>query len=274
MKKITFTLIISLLFTKAFACSCTVPKPALEFYSAQYVFEGKVISKVYASDSLNYTVTFDISKHYKNGSKPKTLEFTFKSEGKYTGEWTSCDWNVNIDDTWLVYAEIYKDKLTFGYYCSNSKPLDNRVISESEQLVLENGNSFKIENYIYGYEHGFNDTKPITNVDSILKKGKIKKYEKPHSYLRLLINDKGLLQTVTINTNYYQVQRDSIFNLPKSLNTVNSKPLTEFQKDAIELVSQISKWEIMRHKDSNIAVNYIRGISISFDEKTGKWKYE
>ncbi|WP_267154317.1 hypothetical protein [Xanthomarina sp. F2636L] len=53
-----------------------------------------------------------------------------------------------------------------------------------------------------------------------------------------------------------------------------SKPLTEFQKDAIELVSKISKWEIKRHKETNIPVTNMRGFSIAFDNETQKWKYE
>ena len=104
MKKTIFLVVLIFSFFKTNACSCDIPKPILEFESAEYVFEGKVISKIYAKDSLTYTVTFDITKHYKNSDYPKTLELKFKSEEKYTGEWTSCDWNVNKNENWLVYA--------------------------------------------------------------------------------------------------------------------------------------------------------------------------
>ena len=194
MKKIIATLLLTLSFAKAFACSCEVSKPALEFYSAEYVFEGKAVSKVYASDALTYTITFNILKHYKNGNQPKTLDFTIKSEGEYTGEWTSCDWNVELGENWLVYARFRNNKLTFEYYCSNSRPLDKKIISEKEQSVLDNGNAFKLENYIYFVENNFNYTVPITNVDSVLKLGNIKNYEKPHTFLKLLIDDKGYLK--------------------------------------------------------------------------------
>jgi hypothetical protein len=273
MKKITATLILTLIFAKTFACSCVVPKPILEFYSAEYVFEGKAISKIYASDSLTYTITFDISKHYKNGDNPKTLEFTLKSEGKYTGVFTSCDWNVKKDENWLVYARFRNDKLTFGFHCSNSRPIDKRIISKKEQRVLENGNSFKLENYIYFLEKDFNYPEPITNIDSILKLGKIKNYKKPHSFLKLLIDKNGNLIYATTNRGY-KTDIDSIFNLPTKFEVSTLKPLTEFQKDAIELVSKISKWEIKRHKETNIPVTNMRGFSISFDNETKKWKYE
>ncbi|SEA71524.1 hypothetical protein [Bizionia paragorgiae] len=273
MKKIITTLILILFFTKTFACSCEVPKPALEFYSAEYVFEGRAVSKVYASDSLTYTISFDILKHYKNGDNPKTLDFTLKSEGEYTGQITSCDWNVEIGENWLVYARFRKDKLTFGYYCSNSRPIDKRTFSEKEQKVLDNGNSFKLDNYIYFVENNFNYPQPITNVDSILKLGKIKKYEKPHSFLRLLIDENGNLIYVTTNRGY-KLEIDSNFNLPTKFEVSISKPLTEFQKDAIELVSKITKWEIKRHNESNIPVTSMRGFNISFDNETHKWQYK
>lgn len=273
MKKIITTLILILIFTKAFSCDCEVPKPALEFFSAEYVFEGKAISKIYSSDSLTYKITFDILRHYKKGNEPKTLEFTLNSEGEYTGIWTSCDWNVEIGENWLVYANRRNNKLTFGYFCSNSKQIDKRIISEKEQRALNNGNSFRLENYIYFVENNFNYTKPITNVDSILKLGKIKIYEKPHTFLRLLIDDKGQLKKVTTNSGY-EIKTDTLFNLTTEFNISIKKPLTEFQKDAMGLVSKISKWEIKRHKESNIPVNYIRGFSIAFDNETQKWKYE
>lgn len=273
MKKIIATLILTLFFTRAFSCDCDVPKPALDFFSAEYVFEGKAVSKVYSSDSLTYKITFDISKHYKKGNEPKTLEFTLNSEGLYTGIWTSCDWNVTIGENWLVYAKRRNNKLTFGYFCSNSRPIDKRIISEKEKRVLDNGNSFKLENYIYFVENDFNYPNPLTNIDSILNLGKIKHYEKPHTFLRLLIDDKGQLKKVTTNRDF-EIKTDTLFNLPTEFNISIKKPLTEFQKDAIELVSKISKWQIKRHKESNIPVNSIRGFSITFDNETQKWKYE
>lgn len=274
MKKRIITILTILFSTFTFACSCDIPKPILEFQSAEYVFQGKVISKIYAKDSLTYTVTFKISKHYKKSDNPATLEFTFKSEEKYTGEWTSCDWAVNNDENWLVYADYWNEKLTFGYFCSNSKPLERKSISQNEQKILDNGNSFKLENYIYEIEYGFiYKKKPISNIDSVLKTGKNKNYEKPYTWLKLYIDKKGNLNTVTTN-NGFVFKRDSIFNLITELKINLRKPLTEFEKDAIELVKKVPKWEIKKHKKKNIPVPYIRHLSIEYDKEKKEWKYE
>lgn len=273
MKKITVTLILTMIFLKAYACSCDVPKPIMEFYSAEYVFEGKVVSKVYASDSLTYTISFDISKHYKNGDNPKTLEFVLKSEAKYTGVWTSCDWNVKKDENWLVYARIRNDKLTFGFHCSNSKPLGKRIISTKEQKVLDNGNSFELENYIYRFEHNFNFTKPISNIDSVFKLGKTKDYERTYTVLNLFIDKKGNLISVA-NRFGYHYEIDPTFNLPTEFKTKFDKPIPEFEKDAIELVENIRKWEIKRHDKTNIPVHYVRSLIITYDKEKKEWSYE
>lgn len=89
MKKRILTILTILISALTFACSCDEMNPIIEYYSQEYVFAGKIISKFYAKDSLTYKVTFDILKHYKNGDFPKTLEFDVTAEGEYTGEWTS-----------------------------------------------------------------------------------------------------------------------------------------------------------------------------------------
>lgn len=273
MKKRILTILTILISALTFACDCDDINPILEFYSSEYVFEGKIISKVYANDSLTYKVTFDISKHYKKGDLPKTLEFDVTAEGKYTGQWTSCDWRANKNQTWLVYAYKYKGNLTFSGMCSNSKVIDYRPISLREQKMLDNGNSFELENYIYQFEHNFNYTKPISNIDSILKTGKIKDYERPFTWLKLYIDKNGNLNSVTTHIGY-QIKTDSIFNLPTEFKIKLRKPLTEFEKDAIELVKRIPKWEIKKHKKTNIAVPYIRHLTIEFDKEKKEWKYE
>ncbi|MEJ8757392.1 hypothetical protein WG947_10315 [Pontibacter sp. H259] len=119
MKKLLLLLL--LLPSYTFACDCDPPSVALEFVHAKYVFWGTVVEKEYARDSLTYTVTFTIDRHFKkNKDKPKTLKFTEKSEGKITGHYTSCDYSVNKGEKWLVYANNYKDALVFDDICSNS----------------------------------------------------------------------------------------------------------------------------------------------------------
>ncbi len=273
MKKRILTILTLLISALTFACSCDEINPIIEYYSSEYVFEGKIISKVYAKDSLTYKVTFDISKHYKNGDFPKTLEFDVTAEGEYTGEWTSCDWNAKKNQNWLVYAYKYNGNLTFSGICSNSKVTDYRTIGLREQKMLDNGNSFKIENYIFEYESGFNYCKNITDINSILEKGKIKDYKKQTTLLNVSIDSNGKLKSVTRQRELIR-KKDSIFNLTIEIGDANRKPITEYEKDAIELIGQVKKWEIKKHEQTGINVPYIRHIWIYYDLKTNKWSYE
>lgn len=279
MKKQILTIFTILVSTFIFACDCSETNPIMEFYSSEYVFEGKIVSKVYAKDSLTYKITFDISKHYKNGDLPKKLEFEvfskgrFNSEGKYIGIGSDCDPYPEKGEVWLVYTSRYKGKFCFPNICSNSKNIDYRQIGKNEQKILDNGNSFELKNYIYLSEHGFNYTKPISNIDSILKTGKIKDYKKPFTWLKLYIDKNGKLNSVT--THYgYQIKTDSIFNLPTEFKIKLRKPLSEFEKDVIELVKKIQKWEMKKHRKTNISVPYIRHLTIEFDKEKKEWKYE
>jgi hypothetical protein len=235
------------------ACSCETPKPIIEFESSEFVFEGKVISKVYAKDSLTYTVTFDIKKHYKKSDRPKTLEFKFKSEGKYTGEWTSCDWNVNKSEKWLVYAYYWKNKLTFDYYCSNSKPIGKRIISKREQKTLENGNEFEIDKYTFTNLDGhFTNAKPKINLDSILRYYKNKNYGEKYKENRVDIvvdiDKKGNLISANLTSKEHMIVEnneviDSIYNLNKPTNIEVRKPKTNFEVDILKIVKDLKIWE-------------------------------
>lgn len=273
MKKRILTILTLLISGLTFACSCDEINPIIEYYSSEYVFEGKIISKIYSKDSLTYKVTFDISKHYKNGDFPKTLEFDVTAEGEYTGEWTSCDWNAKKNQNWLVYVFKYKGKLTFSGICSNSKVTDYRPIGLREQKILDNGNSFKIENYIFEYESGFNYCENITDINSILEKGKIKDYKKQTTLLNVSIDSNGNLKSVTRQRELIR-KKDSIFNLTIEIGDANRKPITEFEKDAIELIGQVKKWEIKKHEQTGINVPYIRHIWVYYDLKTNKWSHE
>lgn len=273
MKKRILTILTILISAMTFACDCNEINPIIEYYSSEYVFEGKIISKVYAKDSLTYKVTFDISKHYKNGDFPETLEFDVTAEGEYTGQWTSCDWSAKKNQNWLVYAYKYKGNLTFSGMCSNSKVTDNRPIGLREQKMLDNGNSFKIENYIFEYESGFNYCENITDINSILEKGKIKEYKTQTTLLNVSIDSNGNLKSVTRQRELIR-KKDSIFNLTLEIIDANIKPITEFEKDAIELIGQVKKWEIKKHEQTGINVPYIRHIWIYYDLKTNKWSYE
>ena len=142
MKKLILTIFASLISVLSFACDCIDINPILEFYSSEYVFEGKIISKVYAKDSLTYKVTFDIYKHYKNGDSPKILDFDVTTEGKYTGQWNSCEWSAEKNENWLVYAY-----LAVGYKSSicSYPTLDSAVLP-----VIDN-----VEDFLFNSIHQY-----------------------------------------------------------------------------------------------------------------------
>jgi len=236
MKKITLLFILFISF-KGLSCSCDSVNPIIEFYQSKYVFEGTIISKIYAKDSLTYNVIFDISKHYKNGDNPKNMEFTIDTAGEFTGKWSSCDWIARKGEKWLVYAYEYNNKIVFSGMCSNSKVINERKIIAYEQEKLDNGNSFRLQNYIYNNENCFNGTQAITNIEKILKNGKIKDYEKPYAWLYLFVNEKGKLKSVTLHNNYFP-KTDTIFNLASQFNIKLRKPLSLFEKEAIRLAKK------------------------------------
>jgi len=255
--KTRLILIICFLATfSSFACICDNPKPAIEFYNSDYVFEGKVIEKLYASDSLTYTVTFEISKHYKNGDNPKFLKFQLLSEGEITGKFTSCDWNVENGESWLIYATKNNEKFNFSYYCSNSKPINSRKIRLEEQKVLDNGNELDLKRYRFN----FNNAKSLTNIDSILKKHKTKKFP-PNSYAPILIDvdENGKLTQANLfpRKNYKKEIIDTIFGL-NLLQNKYEEPLSDFQKLALEITRNINQWQKYYYLDLKYSVKYRR----------------
>jgi len=253
MKRSIILVIFIFSFFKANACSCDIPKAIVEFQSSKYVFEGKVISKVYAKDSLTYTITFGILKHYKGSENPKTLKFTLKSEGKYTAEWTSCDWNVNKNENWLVYAYYWKNKLNFSYNCSNSKLIKKRVISESELNILNKANGFEIDKYTFtNLDGSFTNAKPKINLDSILRNHRNKKYGKKHNDKRVDIvvdidKNGNLISANLTSKEHMTVENneiiDSIYNLNKPKNVEIRKAETNFEKDILKIVKNLKVWE-------------------------------
>lgn len=271
MKK--YVLLIVFFSVKALACDCDAPTPVLEFHDAKYVFEGVIKTKEYAKDFQTYTITFDVDKHYKDGLEPEYMEFTLPSEETYTDKTTSCDWSVNAGERWLVYAKEREGNLVFGYYCSNSKRLDYRKINDKEQKVLNHGNDFKLDQYIYESQHGFTKPKPISNIDAIIKNAKNKDYKSSFTVVKMYIDKRGDLQFVSGSGDFFY-EKDSVFNLPKKFIKNEFRPSSEFEKEAISLVKKLPKWEIKYHKKTKIPVAYIQNIILQYDKVRKKWTYE
>lgn len=272
MKKILIIIAILFNYYSVLACDCEQPKTILEFYDSEYVFEGKVINKTYSDDSLMYNITVKVLKHYKENSHyPNIFNFEFKSE--FNSTVTSCDSHISNNDELLIYAKKLNNKLYFNLKCSNSKKLNSKELTTSELNILENGNDFKLSNYIYQNESYFNYVRPITDIDLILNKSVDKSYKNSFIILKLLINDKGNLERIAKADNLHLIE-DSIYKIPKTYKIDASIINTEFEKDAISFAEQINEWEIKRHYKTNIAVSYIKNIILTFNNDSKKWEYE
>lgn len=240
------------------ACSCDPPKPAIEFYLSEYVFEGTVISKAYPADSLTYTVTFEILKHYKQGDAPKQLDFTFKSEGRYHGEITSCDWDVNMSEKWLIYAYRNKGKLVFEYMCGNSKPLGIKEIYPAEQKVLDFGNDFDPSKYIFTRFDGINIySNPLNSIDYLLKKHQYTMNTPTRVEIMVDVNEKGQLISANLTSKQLQIS-DPVFNLIVSEKVTFTKPANQPAKNFLKIVRALKTWQVAFIPHSTTAIKYRR----------------
>jgi hypothetical protein len=258
------------------ACVCNVPNMFLEFYASKYVFYGEIISKTYPKDSLTYTFTFKIEKHFKDGDQPQTLSFTWPSEPRYRDNvYTSCDYDVNIGNKLLVFANDKNGKLNFGLNCSNST---FNGLSISDVAKLTHANQFNILNYHINFNYIlFNDTHPITNIDSLIKPYKNKNYEdiKEGVIIMLDVDTNGNVTKSNFwGTTASQFNNsDSNVSLYDIINKEYRKPVNDFEIDALDIAKSIKKWEVMRFKNGNSPVNSRQYISFSIDKNHNiKWK--
>jgi len=88
-----------------------------------------------------------------------------------------------------------------------------------------------------------------------------------------LLTSNGNLKSITRQKELL-TKKDSIFNLTTEIGDANRKPITEFEKDAIELISKVKKWEIKKHLKTGVKVPYLRHIWVDYDLKSNKWSYE
>ena len=248
---------------KSFACSCETPKPAIEFYESTYVFEGEVIDKVYASDSLTNIITFEISKHYKVGDYPKQLKFQLNSEEEVTGLYSSCYWTAEKGEKWLVYAKEIDGELKFHFYCSNSKPLERLKIYPTEQKVLNNGNNLDLTNYRYNHSGD-----PISSIDSLQKLYEKYKFDPSNfAFIWVDVNENGRLERANLvprNERKFEII-DTIFDMNKFKNEPQ-KPRTKFEEIAVEIANKIKTWEKYYILDLKIPVKYRSGILIEVNK--------
>jgi hypothetical protein len=274
MKKTYFLLIVFFIFLKSYSCDCNKKSFIEDFTTSEYVFEGIVTSKIYSKDFLNYTITFSIYKHYKISDYPKKISFTFPAEFKYTHYLTSCDFHVNLKEKWLVYAKkSYNGKLYFDINCSDSQRLLNKPLNILYKRRLEFGNTLKIDDFLYQNDFKTNYYSSISSLDSIFIKGNKKEYKDKMVLFSLLIDTNGKLKFVGDSRKVIAIY-DSIFKFQKGIKIDSTFEPTEFQKDAINLINKVEKWDVRKHPFSNIPLSYLQYIWIEYDYKNKKWTYE
>jgi len=250
------------------ACVCDVPNIFLEFYASKYVFYGEIISKTYPKDSLTYTFTFKIEKHFKDGDRPENLTFTWPSEPKYRDKvYSDCDYEVNIGDKLLVFAQNKNGKLNFGLNCSNS----SKGLSLRSPESLKNAPRFKVLNYHLNFDYYFfNQTKPITNIDSIMTPFKSNKYSniKEGVIIMFDVDTNGLVSKSNIwVTNGFELNKiDSLVGTFDIINKEYRLPENNLEKDALDISKKIKKWQIMRFKQGGMAVNSRQYLMFSVDK--------
>ncbi|WP_397364260.1 hypothetical protein [Olleya sp. R77988] len=267
-------LIILFLFVtvKSYACDCKTPKTALEFFESEYVFKGKVTEKTYSNDLSTYTIKIDVLVHYKKSdSIPNHFYFTFNSI--HNLEKTSCDFFIDKYEELLIYGKNNDNKLSFNLFCSNTKIITNKEINEKELLVLQNGNDFNLNNYIFNNDtSGFSFSRPLINIDSILLNVNKASFNKTSFVIIMLdMDEKGnLLKTNLMPRNEtleFEI-KDSIFNLNIIKNKRYRKPENDFEKFALELIQIIKQWEPVIHQKSNLKVRFRKYVKLYFiDEK-------
>ena len=91
--------------------------------------------------------------------------------------------------------------------------------------------------------------------------------------MNVSIDSNGNLKSVTRQKELIRM-KDTIFNITTKIEDASKKPITEFEKDAIELIGNVKKWEIKKHEKTGINVPYLRHIWVYYDLKTNKWSYE
>lgn len=270
------TIVLFFFSIKASACYCEKPQFILEFYEAEYVFEGIITSEKETNDDLNYVVTFDIKKHYKKSNNlPKSLQFTLELKKMHDKPASCINRPIRLGEKWLVYA--YREKsneLKFNFCCSNTKAIYTKEsISEEEQRVLKNGNEFSLEKYIYEFQDNFSKTNLKEEIEIAIKSASIKNYKKTKTTLIIKISKEGKLEMITNDENYTIVV-DENFNLIKKILTTRKKELSNFDKEAITILRKINKWDIKYHKKSKIPVSYIKSVIFQYDKKNHTWSYE
>lgn len=254
MKQLLLALLLFPFYT--IACSCDPPPVALEFLRAKYIFWGSVIEKEYAADSLTYTATFKVDKSFKeNKENSQILTFTMAAEGEFTGSYSSCDFNVNKGENWLIYAYDYKGKLTFSYYCSNSKPYRSFTDVRKEELeIIEAGDRIDVNKIIFESTASrlwsmkeYEAPEPKIPFDSLLAQLDSKYYSGlgKADFENFIINvdTKGKLTVVAVHRKHKNWEIKRIYGVSYSVYTSLDSLNTTLQNEMIRKIKKSKTWK-------------------------------
>ena len=247
------------------ACQCDVPEKVIEFMAAPDVFLGRAVSKTYSEDKQYYTVKFEVIRHFKEGeNNKKYYEFTLVAEGEYTGNFNTCDWNVDLGEVWVIYTWYCRDELRFGYNCSNSRPVRQLNTPLDEDRLVANTKILSLSDFIVDSSDGrFESSKPEINIDSLLRPYYQKDFGDAYgdNFVNVITDIDTIGRVISISYHgprqrAFSVDLDHELGLNRYHPLKETEPATEFARDVMQELSKIKTWDPVYIAGSRIPVRY------------------
>ena len=255
------TLIGTLFYLHSTACECINQPLILDLYSADVVFVGTAIEKTYSADSSEYSIIFKPSKFYKNNMPEQDfLRFTRVSEGKYSNQYSSCDYHLSAGNEWLIIANYLGDEISFGY-CSESRVIDLKPLTQETVELLKNIQNFDLSEHRFSSGSSFTSTKPMMNLDSLANSVGKKVLEKQTRLIVFDFDRQGNLTSANFYPRRERTMTKPNFGLSWFENIEYSKPKNEFEELALELARKITKWTPISHRSTG---EYVLGRATAY----------
>lgn len=249
-----FFLILCLIFSlEMWACSCKYIPPIIEFLNSEYVFKAKI-----ENISKENLISFEVLEIYKGTIHQQKIEAltSFMKE-------TSCEWEAQKGEIWLVFARKEGETFSFSSVCSNSK----EVSVDYDGMEFK---KFNFDDFIFEDYWGFS---PIDL--SSINLQKLEKFsQKSSAKLVLWIDKNGQLLKANASKNFFpQKFRDEELGLfTKKIQFSNFFPLNHFEKTSIEILKKIKKFPQKIYLKEKKSVDYLIYVEIFYDEEQKKWK--
>lgn len=252
MKKIF--LILCLFFSlEIWTCSCEYIPPIVEFLNSDYVFKAKI-----ENISKENLISFEVLETYKGTIHQQKIEALTSFMKK-----TSCEWEAQKGEIWLVFARKEGETFRFSSVCSNSK----KVSADYNGMEFK---KFNFDDFIFEDYWGF------SSIDlSSINLQKLEKFsQKSSAKLVLWIDKNGQLMEVGANKNAFaeRFYDEESGLLTKKFKFSNFFPLNDFEKTSIEILKKIKKFPQKIYLKEKKSVDYLIYIEIFYNEKQKKWK--